>query len=87
MRPSEYWKSFQYSISTIISCLKNKISKNKWANCVSRQNQQYWFKGLMFQVSKIENLNKYISLDILNKLLSDNIIPASHSIQSAILRI
>ena len=87
MRPSEFWKSFQYPISTIISCLKNKISKNKWASYAIRQNQQYWFKGLMFQASKIENLNKYISLDILNKLLFNNIIPASHSIQSAILRI
>lgn len=87
MRPAEFWTSFQYSISTILSCLKNKINKNKWANCAVRQNQQYWFKGLMLQASRIKNLNKYISLDILNKLISANIIPPSHSIQNATLRI
>lgn len=87
MRPSDFWKSFQYSASTILSCLKNKINKNKWVNYVSRQNQQYWFKGLRLQVSKIKNIDKHITLDILNKLITNNIIPASHLIQSVTLRI
>jgi len=67
--------------------LKNKIINNKWNKSVPRQNQQYWFKGFLFQASKKANSIKNISVDILNKLLNENIIPASNSIQNEILRV
>ena len=85
LRPDEFRQGFGYSSTEILSSLKNKIVNHKWNKSVPRQNQQYWFRGFLFQASKKTNRIKNISVDILNKLLAENIMPASHSIQNEIL--
>lgn len=86
MRPMGYWKRFQYSRSFILSSFLYKIRCNKWIRSIPRQNQQYWFKGLIFQSSVCSNVI-IPTVDVLKQLIIKLIIPPSHSKQSECLRI
>lgn len=86
LRPERFWKGFHYSVLTILLSLLNKILENRWLRCLSRQVQQYWFKGLRFQASRHRN-RPDIDIQVLRQLLNQNITPVSHSFQCEILRL
>jgi hypothetical protein len=85
-RPREFYRGFQYSRLSILLSLLSKIIHNRWLKCLSRQVQQYWWRGLRFQASRFQNV-KIPDRVNLGQLLRSNIIPASHSIQREILRL
>ncbi|HLA47743.1 MAG: hypothetical protein A3I04_01460 [Nitrospinae bacterium RIFCSPLOWO2_02_FULL_39_110] len=72
-RPDKFFKKFIYSIETIVSYLKSKIEDSRWFKVAAYQSQQYWYRGLKFQSSRIKNI-KFPVFDIIKKLLSLNII-------------
>jgi hypothetical protein len=73
-------------MAVILISLLNKALYQHWVSCISRQNQQYWYKGLIFQASKIHNVPAPDANDIKN-ILSRNIIPFTHSFKCALLRL
>jgi hypothetical protein len=83
-RPGEYWKGFFYSIQSIIRSLIHKIRYNSYLTDISRQVQSYWYKGLMFQISRYKNIKRPLLSD-LYKLIKMNIIPVTCSRNHAIL--
>lgn len=86
MRPATHWRRFHTSISNILRSLINKIKRNRWISSLPRQNQQYWFKGLIFQASHLVNILSP-TVDVLRGLISRAVIPASHSMHCEILRL
>jgi hypothetical protein len=86
MRPSTHWSRFQYCVFVILWCLLNKIKHNRWRSSYSRQNQQYWFKGLIIQSSRHKN-TQVPTIEVLRKLILKPVIPVSHSRNSEILRL
>jgi hypothetical protein len=77
---------FRYPLWIIISSLIAKILHHRFIPFLPRQNQQYWYKGLIFQTSQIWNV---LSPDILTlkNIIYLDIMPASHAIKCAILRL
>lgn len=86
MRPSSHWRRFQYSRLVILRSLLYKIRRHKWIRSIPRQNQQYWFSGLIIQLSCYRNIS-LPSVEDLRGLVIKLIIPPSHSKQSECLRI
>jgi len=86
MRPSSHWRRFHYSWRVIITSLLYKVRCNKWLGSISRQSQQYWFSGLIIQLSCYRNIS-LPSVEDLRGLVIKLIIPPSHSKQSECLRI
>jgi hypothetical protein len=86
MRPHTHWQGFQYSKSIILGCMVGKIKMNRWQDAIRRQNQQYWFKGLILQSVRYANTN-FPTTEVLKLVILTAIIPVSHSIQYANLRL
>ncbi|KRT62350.1 MAG: hypothetical protein XU11_C0086G0003 [Candidatus Dadabacteria bacterium CSP1-2] len=86
MRPSTHWRRFQSSRFVILRSLLYKIRRNKWRRSLPRQNQQYWFSGLIFQASRQKNI-KLPTVEVIGELLRGSIIPVSHSIHCECLRL
>jgi len=86
LRPERFYKGFYYSIWTILLSILNRIIHSRWLKCLSRQGQQYWYKGLLFQASHHSNC-KDPDIGVLRGLFSQNIIPVTHSFQCEILRL
>lgn len=80
LRPEDFWRRFQVSREKIVQCLKEKIMKNKWQNKYSRQQQQYWFRGLKKQLFCDGQLDYGEWLHRTNNLLKKMIIISTHSI-------
>lgn len=53
MRPDGYHPRFSASLSLIFFCLLCKILNRRWLKIVSRQRQQYWYKGFEKQCARI----------------------------------
>jgi hypothetical protein len=85
-RPWEFYRGFHYSRLSILLSLLSRIIHNRWLKCFSRQVQQYWWKGLRRQASRFQNV-KVPDRVILGQLLSEGIIPVTHSFQCEILRL
>ena len=85
LRPDGFYRGFHYSIWTILVSLLNRIIHSRWLKCLSRQAQQYWFNGLRFQASRYSNCKDPGAASL--GLFSQNIIPVTHSLQCAILRL
>ncbi|MQY81893.1 MAG: hypothetical protein GH158_06660 [Dehalococcoidia bacterium] len=49
MRPTTHWRRFWAAWSLIISSLLGKAAGRKWLKSVSRQRQQYWWRGYQIQ--------------------------------------
>ena len=49
MRPSTHWRGFWAAWPLIISILVEKAAGGKWSVAVSRQRQQYWWRGYRIQ--------------------------------------
>lgn len=86
LRPERFYKGFHYSIWTILLSLLSKIVKNRWLKCLTRQAQQYWYKGFCFQASRYSN-RKDPDIGVLRELFDQALIPVTHSFQCEILRL
>ncbi len=86
LRPDVFVKGFQYSLWTILCSLIARILFHRFIPCVPRQNQQYWYKGLRFQASRIHNVPSP-DMNTVKGIISRDIIPASHALECAILRL
>ena len=85
-RPQEFYRGFHYSRLSILLVFPNRIIYGRLVRCLSRQVQQYWWRGLRFQASRVHNV-KVPNRVTLGQLLREDIIPVSHSIQREILRL
>jgi hypothetical protein len=85
-RIQEFYKGFHYSISSILLSLLSKIIHNQWLKDLTRQVQQYWYKGFCFQACRYSN-RKDPDIEVLRELFNQTIIPVTHSFQSEILRL
>jgi hypothetical protein len=65
-------KALRYSAEAVCSCLVKKITENRWAEGIARQNQQYWHRCLKVWVSRGGNV-KDPSLLHLQSFLSSRI--------------
>jgi hypothetical protein len=86
LRPERFYKGFYYSILTILLSLLNRIVHSRYLKCLSRQVQQYWWRGLRRQASRFHNVKVPDSL-IVGQLLREGIIAVSHSFECEILRL
>lgn len=84
LRPRTFYKRFWYSALTILVSLLNKIIYGRWLRCLSRQVQQYWFKGFLFQCSR-RSTTRSPPLEALRRLLLLKLIPVTHSTECEIL--
>jgi hypothetical protein len=82
----EFYRGFHYSRLSILLALLNRIIHGRWVRCLTRQVQQYWWRGLRFQASRFQNV-KVPDSHTLGQLLSEGIIPVTHSFQCEILRL
>lgn len=85
-RIQEFYRGFHYSRLSILLSLLSKIIHGRWLRCLSRQVQQYWYRGLRFQASRRRNC-RVPDISSLRWLLRQGIIPATHRIQCEILRL
>ena len=86
LRPQGFYKGFHYSILTIFLSVVNKVVEGRWLKCLSRQVQQYWFKGFCFQACLHSN-RMDPDIEVLRELFNQTLIPVTHSFQSEILRL
>lgn len=80
LRPSAFWARFRHSIRTVLRALRHRILHGRWLKGLSRQLQQYWFRGFRFQSSRVRN-RAGPGLDVLGDLLRRDLVPVSHAIQ------
>jgi hypothetical protein len=86
LRPDLFFKGFRYSLITIILSLVKKITDHRFLSSVSRQIQQYWRKGFVFQSSRNRNVPSP-DMDTLKQTFSLPIVPVSHSFDCVYLRL
>jgi len=85
-RPEEFYRGFHYSIVSILLALLSKVTRNRWLRSVSRQAQQYWWRGFRFQASWRCN-RRHPGLEALRELLRLGCVPATHGLQCEFLRL
>jgi len=49
MRPASHWRGFWATIALILTSLRGKLAGQPWLTEVSRQRQQYWWRGFQRQ--------------------------------------
>jgi hypothetical protein len=86
LRPDRFYRGFRYPLLTILSSLMTKIADGWWLPSVPRQNQQYWFKGLRLQAQRLRNV-PFPDTDTVGEIVSRCLIPVSHSLNCAMLRL
>ncbi len=86
LRPLEFYRGFHYSVLTILVSVLNKVVEGRWLKCLSRQVQQYWYKGFCFQACRHSN-RKAPDIEVLKELISQTLIPVTHSFECEILRL
>lgn len=86
LRPDLFYRGFRYSVRTILSSLMAKIADGWWLPSIPRQNQQYWFKGLRLQSMRLRSV-PFPDRDVVKEVVSRGLIPASHSLDCAMLRL
>ena len=86
LRPDCFYPRFRYSIWTILSSLVTRVAYYRFMPCLSHQNQQYWYRGLLLQARRLRTL---LSPDmaIIKEIISSGFIPASHALDCATLRL
>jgi hypothetical protein len=73
-RPLEYWRGFWASSSTILASLWTRVEKHRWLESLSRQRQEYWWRGL--EISRVVAA----MAEGLEELLDAGTIIATHSL-------
>jgi hypothetical protein len=86
LRPQGFYRGFFYSRFSILIALLHKLIHNRWSKSLSRQVQQYWWRGFQRQASYHRN-RKQPDLAVLFELLRDGILAVTHSLQCEILRL
>jgi hypothetical protein len=86
LRPDVFLTGFRYSLCAILCSLIARILHHRFVPCLPRQNQQYWYKGLIIQASQISN-TPLPDMAALSDAMSRGIIPMSHSLHCAIRRL
>ncbi len=86
LRPLEFYRGFHYSVLTILVSVLNKVVDGRWLKCLSRQVQQYWYKGFCFQASSHSNCMDP-DIEVIRELFDQALIPVTHSFQCEILRL
>ena len=86
LKPQKFYWGFFYSCLSIQLALLHKLIHNRWSEGLSRQVQQYWWRGSRRQASYHRN-RKRPDLAVLFELLRDGILPVTHSLQCEILRL
>jgi hypothetical protein len=81
VRPHTHWRGFWASQATILSSLVTKASDHRWLSMVTRERQQYWWRGL-----RIQQLFTSQQAD-LTSLIKTHIIAATHSLTHREMRI
>lgn len=81
LRPIQYYRRFRIEIWLITACLWIKIITGKWLSCVSRQRQQYWWRGYEMQGSMQSNISPYCYKEVLSELEEKRIIVSTHSVK------
>lgn len=79
MRPQELWPRFQAHVVTIIQSLSEKVTTHKWLTGISRQRQQYWFRGIKKQCRRMGMIPKEITKAQITQLCEVGIIITTHS--------
>lgn len=78
VRPQTHYRGFWASIARILESLVERALGNSWCPTLSRQRQQYWWRGFVKQASRQSNLQGD-PIAVLFRLLSQGIIPSTHS--------
>lgn len=74
-RPVDYWRRFLACMNTIIESLTAKLAGHQWRCDISRQRQQYWFRGF-----RIQSLVDGLPGAALDTLIATGVIPPTHSL-------
>jgi len=80
MRPASHWRGFWATVALIMLSLRSKLSGSRWLVEVSRQRQQYWWRGYQRQ-SHFAGASASLS-----ELLAQKVIAATHSLRFRCLR-
>jgi hypothetical protein len=75
MRPASHWRGFWAGIVVILASLRGKISGAPWRTEISRQRQQYWWRGYQRQRG-VAGVPASLS-----QLLQQRVIVATHSLR------
>jgi len=75
LRPSTHWRRFLAAITLICACLRVKSERGRWQAGISRQRQQYWWRGY-----RLQSLVDGGPAAELATLLDSEIIAATHSL-------
>jgi hypothetical protein len=79
MRPCSYWRGFWATRALVLQSLQAKVKGRPWLPTVSRQRQQYWWKGFAQQAAR-QRLQAP-SPAVLRKLFRQRIMLATHSLK------
>lgn len=74
MRPSRYWRRFLAPVKMILTSLVGKLCDGRWLPGLSRQRQQYWWRGLQSQSQRNGTTVDLATLE------AEGIIVATHSL-------
>lgn len=86
LRPDLFPRRFRYSLLTVLASLMSKITNHRWLPSIPRQNQQYWFNGLRLQSMRLGSVPSP-DMDVVKEVVSRGLIPVSHSLDCAMLRL
>jgi len=86
LRPDLFYPRFRYSLRTILSSVLKRIVDQCWLSWIPRQNQQYWYKGLLFQAQRFRNV-PCPGRHTIAEIISRGLIPVSHALDCAVLRL
>jgi len=86
LRPDLFYRGFRYSFQTILSSLAKRMEHQCWLSYVPRQNQQYWYKGLLLQAQRFRTVLRP-TMHTVREIISRGFIPVSHALDCAILRL
>lgn len=79
-RPDTHWRGFWAPHRLILICLVRKLKNDRWLKQLSRQRQQYWWRGFRQQLMLSEGSHAP-SLYRLKELVSRSIIVSTHSLR------
>jgi len=74
-RPTSHWRGFWATIALILESLGGKLAGHPWIAAVSRQRQQYWWRGFQRQ-RRVAGAPASLS-----ELLEQRVIVATHSLR------
>jgi hypothetical protein len=78
-RPDTHYRGFWASIRCVVGCVYEKAVHGRWIGELSRQRQQYWWRGFLKQASR-QSIPHGDPRDLVASLLSRNIILSTHSL-------